>query len=95
VSTSHVSKECGFFTFRVKHSSWNVLALKMMAPLIFEKVGTAHPTTQHYIPGDLQHQQNCCENLKCPENERLRDQIYVNIFLTLIIHFTVVKTIWP
>jgi hypothetical protein len=51
--------------------SWNVLPLKMMAPLTFEKVGTAHPTTQHYIPEDLHHQQNCCENLKCPENKLL------------------------
>jgi hypothetical protein len=85
VSSSHVSKECGFFIFRVKHSSWNVFPLKMMAPLTFEKVGTPHPTTEHYIQGDLHHQQNCCENLKCPENKLLRNQIYVNIFLPLII----------
>jgi hypothetical protein len=95
VSSADVLKECVFFTFRVKYSSWNVLPLKMRAPLIFEKVGTAHPTTQHYIPGDLHHQQNCCENLKRPENELPRNQIYVNIFLTLIIQLTVVKTIWP
>jgi hypothetical protein len=53
MSSSHVSKEYGFFIFRVKHSSWSVLPWKMKQPLIFETMGTARPTAQHYIPGDL------------------------------------------
>jgi len=71
--------------------------------LFLEHVALEDDGTTYHLKGGncppnntaLHHQQNCFEILKSPENKLLRNQIYVNIFLTLIVQLTVVKTIRP
>ena len=85
VSSCQVSKECGFFIFRVTHSFWNGLALKMKAPLYLWNGGNCPPNNTLHSRR-LTPLANMLWDLKCPEKELLRNQIYVNILSTLTIH---------